>query len=165
MRRNFFLLWLITCSVAGQVEKVSLPELERRLMLNKDSVLVVNFWATWCSPCIEELPLFDSLYQNAENYKSEKRNVSVMLVSLDFASQLESKVKPFVIKQRLKAPVILLDESDANVYINRMHRDWSGAIPATLLIRPSTGERKLIERKFESYDDLKQSIFHFIERQ
>ncbi|HNC50466.1 MAG TPA: thioredoxin domain-containing protein, partial [bacterium] len=70
MHRNFLLLWLITWSVMGQVEKVSLPELERRLMLNKDSVLVVNFWATWCSPCIEELPLFDSLYQNAANYKS-----------------------------------------------------------------------------------------------
>ncbi len=146
-------------NIYSQISPVNLEELTRRMKAGGDTTMVFNFWATWCSPCIEELPYFEKLHKNSAN-----RPVRVVLVSLDFRSQMDSKVKPFLHKHGYTAPVILLDESDANAYIDRIHPEWSGAIPATLVLHPSSGKRAFYERKFESYEELDQIIQSFIER-
>jgi thiol-disulfide isomerase/thioredoxin len=92
----------------------------------KDTAYVVNFWATWCKPCIEELPSFDSL-----TAITSKMPVKVLLVTLDFKEDLNTKVKPFLLKHKLKSQVVLLDETNGNDFINKISEKWSGAIPAT----------------------------------
>ena len=62
----------------------SLPQLASRIQQAGNSTLVVNFWATWCKPCVEELPCFEELRK-----KYAEQNVQILLVSLDFKSQLE----------------------------------------------------------------------------
>ena len=136
-------------SIAGYSQNVKLmniDQLNERIKNGKDSTYVVNFWATWCAPCIKELPHFEKL--NAE-FKSEK--LTVLLVSVDFKSKLNSAVIPFVKRKNLKSQVFLLNESDPQKYIDRIDKSWSGSIPATLFIKGD--QRKFIESEF-TYEQL-----------
>jgi thiol-disulfide isomerase/thioredoxin len=92
-----------------------------------DTTYVVNFWATWCKPCVQELPAFDSLYNKAGN-----RMLQIILVSLDFKEDLREKVNPFLKNNQVKSACVLLDEVNGNEFINKISAQWSGAIPATL---------------------------------
>ncbi|MCB0834034.1 MAG: TlpA family protein disulfide reductase [Bacteroidetes bacterium] len=121
---------LVGSSLFAQTISIAkLPDVKRIYERANDTTYVINFWATWCSPCIEELPYFEEANQF---FSTEK--VRIVLVSVDFRSQFESKVKPFVIKRKMKTDVVLLDEADANNYIDAIDPSWSGAIPATLVV-------------------------------
>jgi len=137
---------------AQHVKPLKLDELEARMANGGDTTYVVNFWATWCVPCVQELPHFERLQAD---YKD--RPLKVLLVSLDFKSKLESQVIPFVQKKGLKNEVFWLDEPDQQVYIDRVSKDWSGAIPATLIVNKNAHIRSFFEREF-SYPELHQTI-------
>jgi thiol-disulfide isomerase/thioredoxin len=121
-------------NVAG-VYKIN--DLIKRLDTSKVP-LVVNFWATWCKPCIQELPSFDSL-------TASNNSAKVLLVSLDFKEDVEKKVDPFLKKNKIISDCILLDEINGNDYINKISEQWSGAIPATLFIYK--GKKIFVEKK------------------
>ncbi|MFD1604596.1 TlpA family protein disulfide reductase [Flavobacterium artemisiae] len=143
-----FLLFLLF-SVKGynqNVKLINIDQLKERIKNGKDSTYVVNFWATWCAPCIKELPHFEKL---GAEYKSEK--LAVLLVSLDFKSKLESNVIPFVKRKNLKNEVFLLNESNPQEFIDRIDPSWSGSIPATLFIK--NDKRKFVESEF-TYEQL-----------
>lgn len=128
--------------------------LEPYLNQKNDTVYVINFWATWCVPCVEELPHFEKL--NAE-YK--ERDFKMLLVSLDFPKMAESRVIPFIKEKDLKAEVVLLNDPDANRWIEKVSKDWSGAIPATLIYKNNT--REFYEKTFTD-DELATEIQKFI---
>ncbi|MFW0739374.1 TlpA family protein disulfide reductase [Flavobacterium sp. T12S277] len=143
------ILVLFAFSVSGYSQNVKLlniDQLNERIKNGKDSTYVVNFWATWCAPCIKELPHFEKL---KADYKSDK--LAVLLVSVDFKSKLKSAVVPFVKRKALKNEVFLLNESSPQEYIDRIDPNWSGSIPATLFIKED--KRKFIESEF-TYDQL-----------
>ncbi len=98
-------------------------------MLEKkdDKTYVINFWATWCAPCVKELPYFEKLKTEYAD-----KNVEVLLVSLDFPKQVEKKLIPFINKKKLKSEVVLLDDINEDVWIKAIDETWSGALPATL---------------------------------
>jgi thiol-disulfide isomerase/thioredoxin len=153
---QFFLLILLSPKLFSQdVSVVKFSELENFFHRDNDTTYVINFWATWCSPCVEELPYFERLGAMA---KTENRKLRVMLVSLDFRSQLETTLKPFIRKKNLRSDIFLLNESDANSYIDRISKDWSGAIPATLIVNADKFVKKFFEKKFESFEDLNSSV-------
>lgn len=133
---------------AQKVSLITVNQLEQRLKTGKDTIYVINFWATWCAPCIKELPDFD---QFASTMK--QRPVKVLLLSLDFKSKLESAVQPFVTKLNLRSEVFLINEKSQQHYIDRIDKNWSGAIPATLIVNPVRQSRQLIEKEL-SYEDL-----------
>jgi thiol-disulfide isomerase/thioredoxin len=122
-----------------------------------DSILVVNFWATWCKPCVNELP---GIGEAAAAMKDQP--VKFLLVSLDFRRELESRVIPFVQERGIGLPVVLLDEPDYNSWIDRVDSSWSGAIPATLLLDRRDGRRRLYEKEFAK-GELEQAIRDFIQ--
>lgn len=132
---------------AQNVEGVyKINDLVKRLDTTRIPV-IVNFWATWCKPCIQELPAFDSL-------SASNNTVKVLLVSLDFKEDIEKKVNPFLKKNRVISDCVLLDEINGNDYINKISEQWSGAIPATLFIyrgRKIFVEKKLNRSQLESY--------------
>lgn len=115
---------------------------------------VINFWATWCAPCVKELPYFEQLQANYA-----KKGVEVILVSLDFPKQVDSKLKPFIEKHDLKSEVILLDDVDSNTWIPKVNEDWSGAIPATLIYNKKN--RAFYGRTF-TYEELETELKPFI---
>jgi thiol-disulfide isomerase/thioredoxin len=122
-----FLLFLLFPLLlnAQTVPSLSYNELKPLLNQKGDKIYVVNFWATWCAPCIKELPYFEVLDQ--------REDVEVLLVSLDFPKHKESRLLPFIKKNKLQAKVVLLDDADENYWINDIHPKWSGALPATLI--------------------------------
>ena len=124
--------------------------------LNKkdNKVHVVNFWATWCAPCVKELPYFEQL--NA-SYADE--NVEVLLVSLDFPHLYESKLKPFILKNKLASKVIVLDDPDMNRWIPKVDSLWSGSIPATVIYNKQ--KRKFFEQSF-TYSKLEDELKSFL---
>ncbi|GAA3745328.1 TlpA disulfide reductase family protein [Flavobacterium ginsengisoli] len=142
-----FLFGIISVSAYSQnVKLININQLNERIKNGKDSTYVVNFWATWCAPCIKELPHFEKL---GAEYKSEK--LAVLLVSLDFKSKLTSNVVPFVKRKNLKNEVFLLNESNPQEFIDRIDPSWSGSIPATLFIK--NDKRKFVESEF-TYEQL-----------
>ncbi|TGE12240.1 TlpA disulfide reductase family protein [Hymenobacter elongatus] len=128
---------------AQQVTVIKLPELQKRLSRQNDTTYVVNFWATWCAPCVKELPYFDQL---STTYARQK--VKVLLVSLDYASQLDKKVKPFVRRRGLRSEVVLLNETDPNSWLDKVDGKWSGALPFTLIYNQKKQLRAAFEQEF-----------------
>ncbi|MBC8054664.1 MAG: TlpA family protein disulfide reductase [Sphingobacteriaceae bacterium] len=128
---------------AQNVKLLSVDQLEERVSKGGDTVYVVNFWATWCAPCIAELPYFEKLQATYKN-----QPLKVLLLSLDFKSKLEKAVIPFVRNKKLANEVFLLNEVNAQVYIDRISKEWSGAIPATLIYNKNKGIRKFYEKEF-----------------
>ncbi|MGB6269183.1 MAG: TlpA family protein disulfide reductase [Olleya sp.] len=129
-------------------------QLEPLLKKTDDKTYVINFWATWCAPCVKELPYFEKL--NAE-YSNKK--VEVILVSLDFPKHIDTRLKPFLLKNKLKSQVILLDDVDSNSWIPKVDKDWSGAIPATLIYNQK--QTIFYERSFE-YKELENELKQFL---
>ena len=127
-----------------------------RKFLNKkdDTVYVINFWATWCAPCVKELPYFETLNTNYNN-----KNVKVLLVSLDFPHLYDSKLKPFIEKRKLQSKVIALDDVDMNAWIPQVDESWSGSLPATMIYRNENS--KFFEQSF-TYQELEDEVKQFL---
>jgi thiol-disulfide isomerase/thioredoxin len=115
---------------------------EKLMRSNNDTTYVVNFWATWCMPCVAELPYFEQLQQR---YISQK--VKLYLVSLDFIKQKDQKLIPFLKKQKIKSEVILLDEPDYNAWIDKVNPAWSGALPATMIFNTKRKQKTFFENE------------------
>ncbi len=109
-----------------------------------DSVYVINFWATWCRPCVEELPYLQSI---TKKYADKK--VELLLVSLDLASFYPEKIEAFVKKQNINANIVWLNETNADYFCNMIDKKWSGSIPATVIVNPSKGYKKFYELQFD----------------
>ena len=129
-------------------------EFESFLTKKDDKTYIINFWATWCAPCIKELPSFEEL---SEKYKNH--NVEVLLVSLDFPKQYEKKLIPFIKDQKLKSKVIALNDTKMNDWIPKISKDWSGAIPATIIYNKD--KNQFYERSF-NFEELETELKQFI---
>ena len=142
--------------VDSPIPSYDFDEFSKLLKKNNDTTYVINFWATWCKPCIKELPAFEKLN---DEYSSKK--VKVILASLDFPKQLNSHLIPFIEKYQIRSEVVFLNDPDANSWIPKVDTTWTGAIPATIIY--NSKNRKFYERTF-SFDELTQEINSIIEQ-
>ncbi len=126
--------------VDGQeAKKVKITDLEKIIAESK-TPLIINFWATFCKPCMEEIPHFQKLGK-----KYEKMGVKILLVSLDMKEAYPIQVNAFVKKKKITTPVVWLNETNADYFCPRIDETWSGTIPATLFINNSIKYRKFTE--------------------
>ncbi len=143
MKKIIIILLFTPLFIMGQqpIPVMNFQELEPRLHTNDGNTWVVNFWATWCAPCVKEMPYFEKI---GEDYAD--KGVKILLVSLDFVNHLEQRVIPFVKEHNLGSEVILLDDPRANSWIPKVSEKWSGALPATLVF--NNHHRSFYEQTF-----------------
>lgn len=118
--------------------------------ISNDTTYVINFWATWCSPCVKEIPIFEKLHKESVDSK-----LKVILISLDFPRQIDSRVIPFLKEKGVSAEVRIMTDLDYNAWIDRVDPAWTGAIPATLIYQKD--QRVFLEKEL-TYDELKTHI-------
>jgi thiol-disulfide isomerase/thioredoxin len=109
----------------------------------ENGVVVINFWSTWCKPCLEEIPDFLKVYDSLK-----ASGVQLWLVSQDTKDLFNSgKLKTFISKKKGwdRAKLFWFNETNADYYCPLIDKEWSGVIPATLIINPAKGYRKFIE--------------------
>ena len=140
-----FLLFIISFSFAQiSIPKWKITDVEKYMNSGKDEVLVINFWATFCKPCVAEIPSFIAV---TNQYKDQ--HVKLLLVSLDLPSFYPKKIADFARKHEFNTNIVWLEETNADYFCPKIDQKWSGSIPATLIINPKTGYRKFFEEEIE----------------
>jgi len=156
MKKIITILALITTAgfsiaSAQKIKAYNADELVARTA-HPDTIYIVNFWATWCIPCVKELPSFNIVH---DFYKGKP--VKVILASFDFKEQFPEKLETWVKRKKLRPEVIWFSETNPTEYIPKIAPEWEGGLPATLLINNKTGVKKLIAEEV-SAEDLKKWI-------
>ena len=136
------LLGLSVLKAEAQVKLITINDLQKRIS-NPDTLYVVNFWATWCGSCVKELPAFDQLQRTYKN-----KPLKVLLVSMDFQSKLKTAVIPFVKRNKMMVDVYLASRKNDQELIDAVDKNWSGALPATLIVNTRKHFRKFYENTF-----------------
>jgi thiol-disulfide isomerase/thioredoxin len=136
---------------AQTVEKVTAEQLQAKIAESEAAVKVVNFWATWCAPCIEEMPYFMQLGKDLAD-----QGVVVFFVSMDFEDEA-ALVESFLEKQEWEVASMLRTGKD-NHFISTLHEDWSGVVPATMLYGQDGSPLDFWQGKPVGYDDLKARV-------
>lgn len=140
--RIFFIVMLLLFSAAinaQEVKSVKVTELSQTIKESK-TPLIVNFWATFCVPCIQEMPYFQELVRQ---YQS--KNVSLIFVSLDLREAYPTKVNEMAKKLNLTFPVVWLNETNADYFCPKIDTSWSGGMPSSLFVNNATGYHRFFE--------------------
>jgi len=107
-----------------------------------DTTYILNFWATWCKPCMQELQAIDSVGISLKDTKTK-----LIFVNLDFKEK-KNQVTSALKNKGIQSECVLLDEVNGNVYIDRISQDWTGSIPATLIKKAK--QQILVDKKLSS---------------
>jgi thiol-disulfide isomerase/thioredoxin len=139
---KFFLVFLgvlisISSLDAQSIKKMSIIDLENYIT-KSDHPILVNFWATYCVPCVAEIPYFQ---KEVKKYK----NIELVLVSLDLPDDYPSKIASFAKKKNFTASICWLNETNADYFCPKIDKSWSGAIPSSLFVNNKTGYKKFFE--------------------
>ncbi len=134
-----FVLFTSCLATAQPIPAMSIDEVIKRTS-SKDTTYIINFWATWCAPCVEELPVFNKLQKRFANMP-----IKVLLVSLDFKQDYQIKLNTFLQRKNILPDVVWLSDTNPNVFVPKVDNTWEGSIPATVVVRPGTGDKEFIE--------------------
>lgn len=147
-----FISFLVSVAVSAQwttvksyakYDDMALDYMDR----DDENTYVVNYWATWCGPCVKELPYFEQLLKA---YSKDK--IRVILISLDFPKKVDSKLLPFLNKHNIQSEVVILDDPKSNIWIDKVDPSWEGAIPVTIIYR---GDKRVFwDGEFDTFEDL-----------
>ena len=143
MKKIAVVLVIICFGFAGQAQpiaKVKMADVVQLFNNKSDTVYVVNFWASFCKPCVAEIPDFIKI---TDKYKSKK--VKLLLVSLDLPSYYPVKIEAFAKQNHFTTNHAWLNETDADYFCPMIDSNWSGTIPATIIVNAQTGYRKFWE--------------------
>jgi thiol-disulfide isomerase/thioredoxin len=135
---------------AQDIKTYTFDELEPIFHQQNDTTYLINFWAMWCKPCVEELPEFEDI---RKDYADKK--VKVILISLDFGSTVQERMTKFLERKDIHAEVRILDDPDANSWIGKVDEEWDGALPATVIYKKN---KKTVFTRQVSYEELAKSI-------
>lgn len=152
MRIGLILLCCICMLQAGaqSIPRWKIQDLGAYIRKPGNKVLIINMWATFCKPCIEEIPGFIRVHQ------SMPEQTELLLVSVDLKQMYPSKLEKFVSKRGYTVPVVWLDETNADYFCPFVDPSWSGSIPATLIVNPSTGYRKFFESEMTEQELMRE---------
>jgi thiol-disulfide isomerase/thioredoxin len=137
------------------LQYASFADLQTSILNDQEHIIVLNFWATWCKPCVAELPDFEKIY-----LEFNTKNVQVILANLDFHSKTEAVVPGFIAKKNIQSQVVHLTDQDPNDWVGKVDNGWTGSIPATIIYYK--GEKKWFFEGQTDYEILKSIITKYI---
>ena len=144
--------------VAQEIKRVKITDVEKTIK-ESSKPTIITFWATFCKPCLEEIPLFQEEVKN-----NSKDSIQLLLVSLDLEDYYPKKISAMATKLKFSAPIVWLDEYNADYFCPKVDPKWSGAIPATLFINNKTGYRRFVEEQL-SREKVKKEIMAILGKQ
>jgi thiol-disulfide isomerase/thioredoxin len=121
------------------IKKLSIAQLDNYIQ-HCDHPLIVNFWATYCEPCVAEIPYFSQEV-------SKHKKIELLLVSLDLPDYYPVKIESFAKKKNFPQNIVWLNETDADYFCPKIDKNWSGAIPASYFVNNKTKYKKFYESK------------------
>jgi thiol-disulfide isomerase/thioredoxin len=124
-------------------------QLNNYLHKSNDTIYLVNFWATWCIPCRQEIPAIVAI-----NKKYADKKFKTILVSLDFTNQIQSRLIPFIKANNIQSQVILLNDPNQNTWIDKVDSTWSGGLPFTLIFGKNFREPYTHSFKYNELDSI-----------
>ncbi len=142
MRSLLFLLLFSGLAVSAQpIQKVKITDLES-VIAHSDHPLIINFWATFCVPCVKEIPYFQS---TVARYKDQQ--VELVLVSLDLPDYYPARIAGFAKSRGFTSRIVWLDETNADYFCPRVDARWTGGIPCSLFVDNKTHYRRFFDRQ------------------
>lgn len=138
---TILLLAIVATGLPQTVQKIKITDLEKTIA-ESDHPLIVNFWATFCVPCVKEIPYFQ---QTVARYQQQQ--VELILVSLDLPDYYPAKIASFVQGRGFTSRIVWLDETNADYFCPRVDPRWTGGIPSSLFINNKTHYRRFFDRQ------------------
>lgn len=143
---------LAGCSGRVSVEPLTASGIDSIRRASRARVVLLNVWATWCRPCLDEMP---GIVRLRADYSAD--DLEVLLLSADDLSDLDSAVVPFLERTGVSFPTWIIGERDQDAVIRALDPEWSGALPATILsLRGERVSRTLVGER--TYEQLKTEI-------
>ena len=111
---------------------VDLDGMKRSMRQSRGRVLVVHFWATWCLPCLDELPIISKFAGDMK-----PRGLDVLSLSLDNPETGAPRVRQVLANQAPNLAPLIVKVDDPDQFINAFDRRWEGTIPALFAFDPA----------------------------
>jgi thiol-disulfide isomerase/thioredoxin len=118
-------IFIFACSSAGKIQKIDDSGIAA--LGTQKKVVVLNFWATWCQPCVEEIPILIRLQQ-------QHPEIDVVGISMDEPHQT-SAVEEFAKKHGMNYKVMLREGENFETMVNSIDPQWMGGLPATFIFK------------------------------
>jgi thiol-disulfide isomerase/thioredoxin len=132
---------------AQNIPKLKMADVVQNFEKKNDSIYIINFWATFCKPCVAEIPNFIKI---SNKYKKDK--VKLLLVSLDLPSYYPKKIADFATKNNFATNIAWLEETNADYFCPMIDKSWGGSIPATIMVNTKTGYKKFFEKELSAVE-------------
>lgn len=159
MKKLLLIYCIAICAQTAEaqaIRKVKIYDV-LKMMDTATTPLVVNFWASWCKPCVQEIPWFE---KSVAALKDKK--VRLVLVSLDFPEDYPKGIQEFAKKNGYQSRIVWLDETDADYFCPKIDLSWQGAIPATVLVNNKKKFRKFYGQQLPE-EKLKLALLEMLE--
>jgi len=160
--KQFFIAILACLILAGlthgqDIKPISKTDDIKSIMdANKGKVVLLNFWATWCKPCVKEFP---DLVKLQNNYKD--KGFVLVFISADMPEEIKSKVTPFLNQEKVDFTTYYIGSDKPEDIINYVDKDWQGAIPSTY-IYDKDGNVKTSILGTKSYEQFETEINKYL---
>jgi thiol-disulfide isomerase/thioredoxin len=122
------------------IQKIKVTDLQSYIAAS-DHPLIISFWATFCVPCIKEIPYFQAA---AARYADQR--VELILVSLDRPDHYPAAIGDFAQNRGFTSRIWWLNETNAD-FRSRVDTNWTGGIPSSLFVNNKTHYRRFFNRQ------------------
>lgn len=159
MKQIFILVSFAVAGFAGSAQSIpswKITDVVNYYSKKTDSVYVIDFWGTFCKPCVAELSFIQDI---SKKYADKK--VRLLLVSLDLKAHYPARIIQFAKNHQIAADIAWLNETDADYFCNMIDKEWSGSIPALLMVNAATGYKQFYEEEFTAAEfeaELKKAV-------